>query len=119
MARIELGRSPGMQCNGGDTGTLGGFARLFVCQMVLIDALAHLHGDGNVAGSADSAFHNLAKEALLPGKGGAATLLGHFGNRAAKVQIDVIAQVLVDQELDRFRDGLGVNAIELNTAGSF
>ena len=70
--------------------------------MVIVDAFAHFDGDGNVSGSLDRALDDVPKEAPFPRQGRSPAFSGHLGNRAAKVQINVVTPVLIDQEANSF-----------------
>ncbi len=89
--------------------------------MVVVDALAELHGhrDSGFARGVDGAAHDLLVQAAAPGQGSAAAAPGHFRDRAAEVEVDVVGEVLVDDAADGLRDDVRVDAVELETPGRF
>jgi hypothetical protein len=82
----------------------------------VVDALAHLHGDGDVAAGTlldDGADHR-AEQVALPRQGRAAALAGDLRDRAAEVEVDVVGPVLRDEQPHRGPSGGWVGAVELD-----
>ena len=118
LAGVELRRGAAVERDGGNAGIAGDPAGVEVRQVVLVDALAHLDGERDVALGRflDSGLDDRGEEVDLPGQGGAAAAPGHFGDGAAEVQVDVVRAVLFHQHPHCLADGDRVHAVQLDGA---
>ncbi len=118
LAGIELGRGAAVQGDGGDSAVTGHPARLQVGQVVLVDALAHLDGQRDIALGrlADRGLHNAGEQVSLPGQRRSPALAGHLGHRAAEVQVDVVRAVLLHQHPHGPAHRTRVHAVQLDGA---
>jgi hypothetical protein len=117
-AGVELDRGPGVQGDRGGALPLGGPAGLEVGQVVVVDALAHLHGDRDAGrrGGPHRGTDDRGEQVQLPRQRGAAALAGDLGDRAAEVEVDVVGAVLVDEHPHRRADRDRVDAVQLHAA---
>ena len=101
IAGIALrGRAP-VQGHGGGAGIHGDAPGIEVRVVLVVDAHAHLHRDGDIRalGGLDGGRDDIAKQAALIGQGRAAAAPGHLGDGATEIHVDVIGQVLIHDDL--------------------
>src|SRR5690606_21271797 len=115
-AAVVLGGGAAVQGDGGHALLDGDAPGVQVGQVVVVEALAHLHGDRQVPGPGDRLAQDGAQQVPLVGQGGAAALAGDLGDRAAEVEVDVVGEVLVDDHADGLADGRRVDAVQLDRA---
>ena len=116
LAGIELRGGAAVQGHCCHTGVAGNLAGLAESEVVLVDALAHLDGQRDLAlgGLPDRGLDNCRKQVQLPGQCRAAALAGDLGNRAAEVQVDVVCPVFLDEHPDGCADCYRVHTVELD-----
>ncbi len=112
-----LGRGPAVQRDGGHALVDGDAAGVQVGQVVVVDALAHLHRDRQAARVSDGGAEDGAQQRALVGQRGAAAAPGDLGDGAAEVEVDVVGQALVGDHADGPADGLRVDAVQLDGTG--
>jgi hypothetical protein len=118
LAGVALDRGASVQRDRRDPGLLRDAAGVEEGEVVVVDALAGLHGDRHavaLAGS-DRCLEDLAEQGALPGQRRAAALAGHLGYGAAEVEVDVGHAVLGAQDLGRLAYVGRVGAVELDRA---
>ena len=87
--------------------------------MLVVDALAHLHSDRQIASCLHGRVNNRLEEISLPRQRSAATLASDFGNRATEVEVNMVGFVLVNQQFDCFRNSDRINTVKLHTSDVF
>src|SRR6185312_17238046 len=94
----------------------GHLAGLDEGQVVLVDALAHLDGQRDVAPGrlAGGCLHDGGEQVGLPGQGCSPAAPGDLGDGAAEVQVDVVRAVLLDDQAHRGTHGRRIHAVELH-----
>src|SRR5699024_11831649 len=117
-AGVIVGRSAGVQRDGGDPGVPGAACRVQVGQVVGVDAHAHLDGHRHVSSASlfGGGRDDGAEQVGLPGEHRSPALAGDLGYRATEVEVDVVGAVLLDEHPHRtaYRDR--VHAVELDAA---
>ena len=103
-----------MERDGCDAGILGDATGVEVGEVIGVDALAHLHGQRDVACGARRARDDVTEELELPRQRSAAALAGDLGDRASEVQVDVVRAVLLDEDADRTLDRGRIDSVELD-----
>ena len=118
LAGVELRGGAAVEGDGGDAGIAGDPAGVEVGQVVLVDALAHLDGQRDVAlgGFLDRGLDDGGEQVDLPRQRRSAAAPGDLGHGAAEVEVDVVRAVLLDEHPDGLADGHGVHAVELDGA---
>ena len=119
--RIVLLGSAGVECNHHRAGITTNFARVYICDQVVVDAHAKFARNRNAVPTAGThrCPHDFGQQILFQGHSGATALARDLGGRATEVQVDVIHQIFTTQHLDRFFDDDGVAAVQLQTAKRF
>lgn len=115
-AAVVLGGGAAVQGDGADALLDGDAARVEVGEVVVVDALAHLHGDGQVTGAGDGLADDGPQQVPLVRQRRAAALAGHLRHRAAEVQVDVVGEALLRDHADGLADGHRVDAVQLDRA---
>ena len=114
--RVQLGRGAPVQRHPGGALVDGDPAGVEVGEVVLVDALAHLHRDRDAGGlgGADHGADDGGEQLGLPGQGRSPAAPGDLGDRAAEVEVDVLGAVVLEQHLDRAGGGGGVGGVQLD-----
>ena len=87
--------------------------------MILVDSLAHLHGDRDIARRTHRTLDDFAEQAELPRESGTAPFAGDLGHRASEIQVDVIGAVFGDEHGHGLGDRLRIDTVQLNAAQLF
>src|SRR5690606_31159981 len=115
-AGVELARRARMQGDRGRAGILGDASGVEVGEMVGVDALAHLDGEGDPPGRSHGPGDDLTEQPQLPGQRRSPALARHLRHGAAEVEIDVIGAILRDEDPHRLGHRLRVDAVQLDRA---
>src|SRR5699024_9769200 len=117
-AGVIVGRSAGVQRDGGDPGVPGAACRVQVGQVVGVDAHAHLDGHRDIGAASlfGGGRDDGAEQVALPGEHRSPALARDLGHRAAEVEVDVVGAVLLDEHSHSAADGDRVHAVELDAA---
>jgi len=105
-----------VQRDGGGPLVLGPSAGFEVGQVVVVDALAHLHRHGHVAGGPDRRADQVAEQHRVGRQGGSPAAAGDLGRRAADVEVDVVDALGVHELTDRRAHHVGVGRVQLDAA---
>ncbi len=116
-AAVVLGGGAAVQRDGGDALLDGDPAGVEEGDVVVVDALAHLHRDGQIAGAADGLAQDGPQQVPLVRQRGPAALPRDLRHRAAEVEVDVVGEVLFRDHADGLADGRRVHAVELDRPG--
>ncbi len=113
---VVLRRRTTMQGDGGDALLHRDPPGVQEGQMIVVDALAHLHRHRPAARVVHRLVQDGPQQRSLVRQRGAAALAGHLRDGAAEVEVDVVGEVLVGDHAHRLADGHRVDAVELDGA---
>jgi hypothetical protein len=113
-AGVELLRGARVQRHGRNSGVGGDATRVEIGQRRVVDALAHLDGDGHRTGRTHGRGDDVAEQRPMHRQRRAGSEPSHLGHRTTHVEVDVIGAVLLDGDAHRVGDDPRVDAGQLD-----